>query len=384
MRNRHALDILRRGFQTDDKHLFALLGGGDGFFCRHIGFAASGARGSRKPFGDRFRVFERIGVKLRVKQSVELLWLDFHQRFLFGNLALFHKVYGDFESRDRGTLAVSGLQHVKFAFFNGELHVLHVFIVVFENPAYFVKLFEHFRILFCQFAYRKRRSDTGNDVFALSVHQIFAEQRLFAGSRVSGKRHAGAAVVAHVAEYHRLHVDGGAPAGRNVVHSSVINGARVVPRTEHGKDSRHELFFRVLRKFAALRLFVISLELFYKFFHIVGVKFGVEFHAFLFFHRVDYFFEVGFFNFHNDVGKHLYKSTVGVIREARIARQIRHDFNHFVVKTQVENGVHHARHRRSRARTHRNQQRIFVVAEFFARHLFDFGESLEDLFFYVV
>ena len=42
--------------------------------------------------------------------------------------------------------------------------------------------------------------------------------------------HAGAAVVAHVAEGHGLHVDGGAPGAGDVVHAAVDNGSSICSR----------------------------------------------------------------------------------------------------------------------------------------------------------
>ena len=74
-----------------------------------------------------------------------------------------------------------------------------------------------------------RRTDAGDDILALRVHQELAIQLVLSGARVAGERHAGAAVIAHVAEYHHLHIDRRAPAARNIVHLPIINGARVIP-----------------------------------------------------------------------------------------------------------------------------------------------------------
>ena len=74
-----------------------------------------------------------------------------------------------------------------------------------------------------------RRTDAGDDILALRVHQEFTVQLVFTSARITGERHAGTAVIAHVAEYHHLHIDRRAPAARNIVHLPIINGARVIP-----------------------------------------------------------------------------------------------------------------------------------------------------------
>ena len=50
----------------------------------------------------------------------------------------------------------------------------------------------------------------GHHIFALGVGQIFAEKFLDPIAGVPGETHAGAGIVAHVAEHHGLDVDGGA------------------------------------------------------------------------------------------------------------------------------------------------------------------------------
>ena len=58
-------------------------------------------------------------------------------------------------------------------------------------------------------------------------------------------------LVADVAEDHRLHVDGGAPLGRDVVLAAVDDRAVVHPRAEHGADRAHQLIPRRGRELLA-------------------------------------------------------------------------------------------------------------------------------------
>src|SRR5262249_43902917 len=50
-----------------------------------------------------------------------------------------------------------------------------------------------------------------------------------------------------------------------------------------------------------------------------------------------------------------------------------------IVEAQVEDGVHHARHRGARARAHRHQQRVLGVAEFRTDDFFDAPERVFDV-----
>ena len=59
---------------------------------------------------------------------------------------------------------------------------------------------------------RLRRADAGDDVLALGVDQELAVEAVLAGGGSRVKATPVAEVVAHVAEDHRLHVHGGAPA----------------------------------------------------------------------------------------------------------------------------------------------------------------------------
>ena len=70
---------------------------------------------------------------------------------------------------------------------------------------------------------------SGNNVFALRVHQEFAEQFLFASGGVTSKRNAGTGSVAQVAERHHLYVNSGTPGIRDIIVAAVYVRSGVVP-----------------------------------------------------------------------------------------------------------------------------------------------------------
>ena len=73
----------------------------------------------------------------------------------------------------------------------------------------------------------------------------------------------------------------------------------------------------------------------------------------------------------HDVAVHLDEAAVAVIGEARVAGWPRQPLDRAVVEAEIEDGVHHARHRDARARAHRDQQRLLRVAEARAERLLD-------------
>jgi hypothetical protein len=64
----------------------------------------------------------------------------------------------------------------------------------------------------------------------------------------------------------------------------------------------------------------------------------------------------------NDVGIHLYEAAIGVVREAAVG-DLCQPFDGLVIETEIEHGVHHARHGGTRAGAHRHEQRIGDIAE---------------------
>ena len=76
---------------------------------------------------------------------------------------------------------------------------------------------------------------------------------------------------------------------------------------------------------------------------------------------------------HDDVGVHLDEPAVAVIGPAGVAGPAGHDLDDLLVQAEVEDRVHHAGHRRPRARAHGDEQRGLPVAEALA------GERLQPL-----
>ena len=166
-----------------------------------------------------------------------------------------------------------------------------------------------------------------------------------------------AEAVAQVAEHHGLHVDRRAPAVGDAVQAAIGLGAGVVPGAEHGGDRAPQLLGGVLReRLAGLALHrllvgVDDLE------PVVGAELGVEREPAEVLVVLEDVLEHAVVDAQHDVGIHLDEAAVAVVGEARVARLGGQALHRLVVEAEVEDGVHHARHRRARARAHRDQQR---------------------------
>jgi hypothetical protein len=106
----------------------------------------------------------------------------------------------------------------------------------------------HARHLALELGDRLGVADAGDDVLALGVHQVVAEEDVLAGVGVAGERDAGARADAHVAEHDRLDVDGGAEVVADAGGVAVVDGALAEPAVEHGAGRELELLEGILRE----------------------------------------------------------------------------------------------------------------------------------------
>lgn len=382
LRKLHALDVLGRRLETDEHDLLPLLALCDGILRReNDGACRSAGRGSDALADDvvLVRFLERLGIELRMQQHVERLRVDLHERFLLGDHALVDEVAGDLDGGSSRALAVTRLEHIELLVLDGELHILHIAVVVFEDLADFLELLVDLGEHACHLCDGHGRAHAGDDVLALCVGEELAHEALFARGGVTRERDARAAVVAHVAERHHLHVDRGTPAVRDVVIHTIDVCAGVVPRTEDCLDRLEELLLGIGGEVLAELLFVLGLELVGKLLEIVRGQLDVLRDALLFLHLVDELFEILLADFHDDVGEHLNESSVAVICPTGIAGLLGKRLHHFLVEAKVEDRVHHAGHGSARTRTHGDEQGIFLVAELLATDLFHLVDVLHDL-----
>ncbi|MNE16934.1 hypothetical protein D3C77_231900 [compost metagenome] len=224
-----------------------------------------------------------------------------------------------------------------------------------------------------------RRADARHHVLALGVDQELAVELVLAGRGVAGEGHARRRGLAHVAEHHRLDVDGRAPAFGDVVHAAIEFRPVVHPAFEHGADRAPQLGLRVLRE--GLAQFALDQGLVVRdhLLPVFGGQFGVDRNAEAILVIVQHLFEIVVAEAEHHVGIHGDEAAVGIEGEAAVARQLGQALDRLVVQAQVQHRVHHARHGGAGARAHRDQQRVGGVAEGLAHHALDLGQGGLDL-----
>ncbi len=144
----HTLDILGTGFNPGQNDLFPTL---PPIHCirgvkNHL--SRSGAGTGVQSLGQQFTGFNRriflIEIEYRTKQLVQLNRFYPHERGLFINKAFLHHIHGNPESGKTGSFSCTGLKEPQPAILNGEFHILHFFIMLFQLAENYAKLFINF------------------------------------------------------------------------------------------------------------------------------------------------------------------------------------------------------------------------------------------------
>ena len=134
----HAMYIVRLGFGANHDHIAAIFARpffgqvgvkGDDAHGRAGGDVEAGGNGVGFTQGGQF--------KLGMEEEVYLGGLDAADGDFLVDEAFFDHVHGDADFRLGGALAIAGLQQPQLAVFDGEFHVLHVAVVVFEFASNF-------------------------------------------------------------------------------------------------------------------------------------------------------------------------------------------------------------------------------------------------------
>ena len=157
----------------------------------------------------------------------------------------------------------AALQHIEFAFFDGELNVLHVFVMLLEFTLVTIQFFIESGHQFLEraelFAFVRSwnihlpgpgRRMPATHIFALGVHQIRhrIDSRRYPWLRVKTPVQLSLPILP---KYHGLYVHGCTPLIRNLFDAAVLDGPLTVPAGEHGADAAPHLLVGILRKFGA-------------------------------------------------------------------------------------------------------------------------------------
>ena len=246
--------------------------------------------------------------------------------------------------------------------------ILHVAVVAFEALRDGPELGVDLRHRVAQLRDRERRADARHDVLALRVREVLAEERPLAGVRVPREGDARARVIAHVPEDHRHDVHGRAEVVRDLVVVAVVDGALAEPAREDRLGREVELLERVLREVAPGRLADDGLGGVGHLAQARGVHLGVLVDTEALLDRVERMVEPLTRDIEDDPPEHRDEAPVRIPAEALVAGERDQAIERRVVEAEVEDRVHHPRHRELRARADAHEERVGRVAEALAGH----------------
>ena len=257
-----------------------------------------------------------------------------------------------------------------------------------ERLADFFQFGERLRQLLLEERDRLGGADAGDHVFALRVDEKFPVELFDAIGRVAGKRDSGSGFVTGVAEDHGLDVDGRAPCGGDVVFPAIDDRPVVHPRAENGTDSPFELVPGIRGEALPGAFLHERLEPLDDLLLVLGGEVAVHDVGMVFvvlefvddgFERL-VVFALALLDPHDHVAIHLDEPAVAIPREALIFRRERERIHGLVVEAEVEDRVHHARHRVPGTGTDGQQQRESLrVAEFRAHDPLHVADPRFDL-----
>ena len=135
--SQHTVHVIRLGERAHHDHiLLVFLGHALSGVGVEVDLANRRARGGIHALGVQaaffLGCFLGFQVELRVQQGIDLLGGDAHDGFFLGDQAFVGHIHGDLDRGLGGALAVAGLQHPQLAALDGELHILHIVVVLFQ------------------------------------------------------------------------------------------------------------------------------------------------------------------------------------------------------------------------------------------------------------
>ena len=199
------------------------------FFSCKINFTCCCTRRCRKCGTDNLSFCQSIFIKCRMKQLIERFCFDTAYCFFFCDHTFINKVTCDLKSSLSCTFTVTCLQEVEFSFLDCKFHILHITIMIFKFHGKAHELFIAIRHIFCQFCDRLWCTNTGNNVFTLSIDQVFTVNTFSTCGRVTCESNTCTRCFTHITEYHSLYVNSCSPITRDIIHTTVYDSTWVVP-----------------------------------------------------------------------------------------------------------------------------------------------------------
>ncbi len=314
-----------------------------------------------------------------MQERVDLVRFDAHECLITRDQLFVGLVDGDAYRRLGGALAVAGLEHPELAPLDGELHVLHVAVVLFEGAGVPGELLVTLGHLGGQLGDGTRGADARDHVLTLGIDEEVALDGRLTGGGVTRHGDAGGRVVSHVAEHHGLDVHRSAEVVVDAGGIAVVDGALAVPRAEDRLDGVAQLGHGVVRERLARLALDDDAELTGCGLQVGRAQLGVGCRMCPFPETGQRRLEKRVVDAEHDRAEHLHESPLSVVHEVRIAGELDEAGDDVFVQADVEHRVHHPGHGELGAAATRQQQRTIGAPEGLAGGRFDLADGVEHL-----
>ena len=315
----------------------------------------------------------------RVRKHVDILGTDPEQRFVAGDTSLLAEIHRNANRRSGCSLPGSRLQDPELAPFDGELHVLHVTIPLFQLPADPSQLPGDSRHPGPEIGDPLRIADSGHDVLSLRVGKVVAVESPGSGHRISRKDHTRTGIEAHIPEDHGDDVDRRPQAMGNARGIATVEGAFAVPATKDRLNRHPQLFEGVLRKLHAGLRPDDPFEICRQLLPVRSRQICVRRRPPVALQPCQKRLECFVAQLQHHTAEHLDQTTIGVERKPIVSGAGRQPRGRLVVESHVEHRIHHSGYGVHGAGTTRDEQRVLPIAEALAAGLLDPVHGLQHL-----
>ncbi len=120
-----------------------------------------------------------------------------------------------------------------------------------------------------------RCANSGNNILALCIDEVFAVEHIFSRTCISCKTYSGSGIFTHVAKDHGLHVHCSAPIFGITVHFSVVKGTVAVPAIEYRGNGTPKLVPWIVGKGFSCSFFNDFLKIIHQILKVLNGKLGV-------------------------------------------------------------------------------------------------------------
>ena len=318
-----------------------------------------------------------------MQQFIKFLWLTTEDSSLLVDHTLVEEIHGYLHHSGTCTLTITCLEEPELTFLYGELHILHIMIVVLQLILQRIQLLVKFRhSLFhrrifsntlllrdaCTLSPALRtnlsnllwRTDTSHYVLTLCIDEILTIEEILAITSIAREANTSSRSITHITEYHRHHRHGCTPLCRNAFHLAIENSTLIHPTIEYCADGTPKLIHRIVREILASLLLDSRLKCLDKLLQFIYRHFIVQCDTALLLHLHDDSLEwvdiflVNRLHTEHHVAIHLNKTTIAIISKALITRFTSQALYYLIIQTEVEDGIHHTWHRSTSTGTYTN------------------------------